>query len=117
MPTTHASISKTRSGRKRLSSPLPSTNIARKRKLSNVDEEPAQAKKKKKTATKTSEKGKGKVLKRIEKELKPKKGKKMCVLAGFFFAPATDPLFQAKNFCYASLRGRRCYGHLTLPGE
>lgn len=84
MPTTRASISKTRSGRKRLNSPLPPTTTARKRKLSNVDEELAQAKKKKKTATKTSEKGKGKASKGIEKELKPKKGKKMYVLTGFF---------------------------------
>ena len=79
---------------------------ARKRKLSNVDEAPAQATKKKKTATKTSEQGKEKASKRTGKALRPKRGKKTYV----FILPLPrllTPHFQAKNVRYASLRGRR----------
>ena len=76
MPTTRASTSKTCSGHKRTRSPVPSTTIGRKRKMSNVDDLPAQPKKKKKTFTKTSEEGKGGASKRTGKDLKPKRGKK-----------------------------------------
>jgi hypothetical protein len=116
MPTTHSSISKTHSGRKRLSSPLPSTTIARKRKLSNVDKEPAQAKKKKKTSTKTSEKGKGKALKKIEKELKPKKGKKSCVLAAFSLLWLLTSLGEKRLLC-EPLRMPLLNARLTSQGE
>ena len=114
MPTTCASISKTRSGRKRPISPLPSTTTGQKRKNSNVDEEPEQAKKKKKTAMKMSKQGKGKASKRNGKETKPKKMYMFSVpllqLLTTSFLVEKPPLCEPRRTPLQN-------GHLILPGE
>src|SRR6266498_3883443 len=86
-------------------------------KMSNVDEEPAQAKKKMKTGTKTSEQGKGKASKRTGKESKPKRGKKTCVFTVPLLWLLTTSFLGEKRPLCEPRRTPLQNGHLILQGE